>query len=209
MRPNLPPSLQRVIARCLRKRPEDRYADARELVQDLRSVTREVETGVSAPLTLSDRLLETWHNLREKAPAAQWAWVIGLGGALALSLYVLLVKASVPTLIALGLGALFAWRRFRNRRLRLMRKFAGRVGRLAEVRVVAYEGTRLTVVVDKGMAKTYLRINTLVEQLNASMFFGDPFTVTVRDNATAEETRSLFSGSGVLYVRQDVLETRV
>jgi serine/threonine protein kinase len=209
MRSNLPPSLQRVVARCLRKRPEDRYPDARELVQDLRNITREVETGVSTPLTLSDRLLETWHNLREKAPAAQWAWVVVLGGGLALALYLLLVKASVPTLIALGLGALLAWRRFRHRRLRLMRKFASRARRLAEVRVVAYEGTRLTVVVDKAMAKTYLRINTLVEQLNASMFFGDPFTVTVRENATAEETRNLFSGSGVLYVRQDVLETRV
>jgi hypothetical protein len=67
----------------------------------------------------------------------------------------------------------------------------------------------LTVVVDKAMAKTYLRVNTLIEQLNASMFFGEPFTVVVRENATAEETRSLFSGSGVLYVRQDVLETQV
>jgi serine/threonine protein kinase len=209
MRSNLPPSLQRAVTRCLRKRPEDRYPDARELVQDLRSVTREVETGVSSPVAFSDRLLETWHNLRQKAPVAQASWVLGLSGVLGVALYFLLVNASVPTLIALAAGALIMWRRFRNRRLRLMRKFTGKVRKLAEVRVVAYEGTRLTVVVDKAMAKTYLRINTLVEQLNASMFFGDAFTVTVRDNATAEETRNLFSGSGVLYVRQDVLETRV
>jgi hypothetical protein len=31
----------------------------------------------------------------------------------------------------------------------------------------------------------------------------------VRDNPTPEETRSLFGGSGVLYVRQDVLEAEV
>ena len=209
MRSNLPPSLQRVVARCLRKRPEDRYPDARELVHDLRSVTREAETGVSTPVTISDRLLETLHNLREKAPAARWAWVVGLGIALALALYLLLVKASVPTLIALATPALLVWRRFRNRRLRLMRKFTGKVRKLAEVRLVAYEGTRLTVVVDNALAKTYLRVNTLIEQLNASMFFGEPFTVVVRENASAEETRSLFSGSGVLYVRQDVLETQV
>ena len=32
LRPNLPPSLQRVVTRCLRKRPQDRYPEAKELV---------------------------------------------------------------------------------------------------------------------------------------------------------------------------------
>jgi hypothetical protein len=41
------------------------------------------------------------------------------------------------------------------------------------------------------------------------MFFGDPFSVVVRDNPSPEETRGLFSGSGVVYVRKDVLEAEV
>jgi serine/threonine-protein kinase len=33
LRANLPASLQRVIGRCLRKRPQDRYADTKELTR--------------------------------------------------------------------------------------------------------------------------------------------------------------------------------
>jgi len=45
LRANLPPSLQRVISRCLRKRPQDRYPDAKGMVDDLKAVQREVESG--------------------------------------------------------------------------------------------------------------------------------------------------------------------
>src|SRR6185503_680899 len=38
VRPNLPPSLQRVVTRCLRKRAADRYPDAKELASDLKAV---------------------------------------------------------------------------------------------------------------------------------------------------------------------------
>jgi Protein kinase domain len=211
VRPNLPPSLQRVVTRCLRKRPEDRYPDVGELVQDLKAVQREVETGISKPVALSDRLFEAWRNLRENTPAP-----LAATGAVTLTLalvgglvFLLVEKRAVPTLIFFGLVGLVVWRRLRNRRQRLLRKFASRVRRLPEVRVLTYEGTRVTVLVDKALAKTYLRVNTLIEQTNSSMFWGEPFTVSVRDNPTPEETRSLFSGSGVLYVRQDVLEAEV
>jgi len=209
VRPNLPPSLQRVLTRCLRKRPQDRYADARELLKDLRSVEREVETGISTPVSISDRLLQAWRGLQQRVPTAHWAWVLGGAGVLALALYLVVAREATSTLFWLGVAGLFVWRRFRNRRLRLMRRFASRARKLPEVRLVAYEGSRLTVVVDKAMARTHLRINTLAEQLNASMFFGDPFTVSVRDTTNPEETRGLFSSSGVLYVRKDVLEAEV
>ena len=62
--------------------------------------------------------------------------------------------------------------------------------------MVAYEGGRITVLVDKALAGTYLRINTLTERLNASMYFGEPFTVTVRDNPTPEETRAFSPARG-------------
>jgi hypothetical protein len=209
VRPNLPASLQTVITRCLRKRAEDRYGSARELVEDLRVVRREVETGITAPVSLQGRLLEAWHNLASRAPGMHWTWGIGLGAGVALAVYLIVVKQAVGTLVMAGLLGLFAWRRFRNRRKRLMRWLAQRLKKLPEVRVVACDGNRITVLVDKALAKTYLRVNTLVEQLNSSMYFGEPFTVSVRDNPTPEETRSLFGGSGVLYVRQDVLEAEV
>ena len=36
LRPELPPALDAVVAKCLAKRPEDRYPDARRVAQDLR-----------------------------------------------------------------------------------------------------------------------------------------------------------------------------
>ena len=39
--------------------------------------------------------------------------------------------------------------------------------------------------------------------LTKSMFFGDPFSVVVRDDATPEEVKALLTGHGILYVRED------
>ena len=45
-----------------------------------------------------------------------------------------------------------------------------------------------------------------MDRLNARRFFGEPFTLTVRDDLSAEELQSLLRGSGVVYVREDLLE---
>jgi hypothetical protein len=34
------------------------------------------------------------------------------------------------------------------------------------------------------------------------MFFGDPFTLLIRDDATPDEERAILSAPGVLYVRE-------
>jgi serine/threonine protein kinase len=57
VRPEVPHSLERVIERCLRKRPEDRYQDLRDAAADLRAVRREIESGRPAPVTATERLL--------------------------------------------------------------------------------------------------------------------------------------------------------
>ena len=48
-RPNLPAGLQRIVARCLAKQPRDRYAHARELIQELRVLQRETASGYTRP----------------------------------------------------------------------------------------------------------------------------------------------------------------
>jgi len=35
------------------------------------------------------------------------------------------------------------------------------------------------------------------------MFFGDPFTLVIRDEVSPEDERALLSGPGVLYVREE------
>lgn len=44
---SLPPELERIINKCLQKKPEDRYQDTRDLVVDLRSLRRQLDSGIS------------------------------------------------------------------------------------------------------------------------------------------------------------------
>jgi hypothetical protein len=62
---------------------------------------------------------------------------------------------------------------------------------------------RLTIVADRAQAKTYVRANALLDAVNSSMFFGDPFTLVIREDVTPEEEKALLSSPGVLHVRED------
>jgi predicted Ser/Thr protein kinase len=206
LRPNLPPSLQRVVTRCLRKRPQDRYPDAKELVGDLKTIQREVESGISSKAPFAARLQEQWRSLRDRTLGE---WLLP-GAVLVIALAVLLsvffrpvVENVVPGLVFPAIAALLVWRRFRNRRLRLARRFVAKARRMAEVRLVTLDGMRFTVVADRAQAKTYVRANALLDSVNSSMFFGDPFTLVIRESVSTEEEKALLSAPGVLYVRDD------
>jgi tRNA A-37 threonylcarbamoyl transferase component Bud32 len=205
LRPNLPPSLQRVVTRCLRKRAPDRYPDARELVADLKTVQREVESGISSKAPLAARLQEQWRSLQERT-LGEWllpAVVAVLVLAVLLSLFFRSGSGdSAPGLVFSVLGALLLWRRFRNRRIRLARRFVAKVKKIGEVRLVALDGMRFTLVADEAQARTYVRANAALDRINSSMFFGDPFTLVVKDAVTPDEERGLLAGPGILYVRE-------
>jgi len=205
LRANVPPSLQRVVSRCLRKRAADRYPDARELSADLKVVQREIESGISSRAPLGLRLQEHWRALQDRT-LGEWllpavVLVVLLGVVLTL---VLGTREGLPGgLIPFTIFGLFMWRRVRNRRIRLARRFAAKARKMPEVRLVVLDGMRLTVVADRAEAKTYVRANALVDGLNSSMFFGEPFTVVVRDDLRDDETKALLAGPGVLHVREE------
>ena len=67
----------------------------------------------------------------------------------------------------------------------------------------------MTVVVDQAMAKTYLRVNTQLDRLNGKWFPGERFSVKVRDDLEGEELRGLLAASGVLFVREDLLDEKI
>ena len=48
-RASLPASLDRIVARCLQKRPQDRYQTAADLKRDLQELRRELELATAAP----------------------------------------------------------------------------------------------------------------------------------------------------------------
>ena len=194
-----------MITRCLRKRAQDRYADAKELAGDLKAVQREIESGVSSKAPLAVQLQERWRSLRDRT-LGEWllpAVVVLVALAVAVSLLLTRSHDFGPSAFMLGLAGLFVWRRIRNRRLRLGRSFVRKVTKMPEVRLVALDGLRFTVLADRAQARTYVRANALIDSINASMFFGEPFTLVVRDQLAPEEERALLSGPGVLYLRED------
>jgi len=204
IRADLPASLQRVISRCLRKRPADRYQNARQLVEDLRAVQREIESGISQRIPLAERIRDGLRSIRE-FNTRQWAWA-ALGGAAVVALfYLVLSRWDLPLIVFLGLAALYVYRRVKQRPRRLLRRFTAKARKMSEVRIVALHGQEVIVVVDRAMAKTYVRLNALMDKVNEKRFFGEPFSVTVRDGLSPDEQRSLLQGSGVLHVREDVL----
>ena len=208
IRPNIPPSLQRVVTRCLRKKAQDRYPDARELLGDLKTVQKEVESGVSSKVPLGVRLQEHWESLRSRTPGE---WLLPMAVAVAvLAVILVMVLGSrgegdgIPgTLFLFGIVGLFVWRRSRNRRIRLARRAAKKISRMEEIYLIALHGMRLTVLADQARARTYVRVNAIVDAVNSSMFYGEPFSVVVRDEVSPEDHQSLLTGPGILYVRDE------
>ena len=206
IRPNIPPSLQRVVTRCLRKRAPDRYPDAKELITDLKTVQREVESGVSTKVPLGVRLQEQWQALRHRSPGE---WLLPAGVAVILLAIVAGMffgsqAEGIPgTLVFFGIIGLFVWRRLRNRRFRLARRVVSKMTRMEEIRLIALDDMRFTVLADRAKARTYVRANAIVDTVNSKMFFGDPFSVVVRDDLPPEEEQALLTGPGILYVREE------
>jgi hypothetical protein len=205
LRPNLTPSLQRVVSKCLRKLPQDRYQDAKSLAGDIKAVQREIESGISSRTPMATRILEQWQSLRDR-PIGEWivpAAAVALAAGVLVTLIVLRGAGGFSDLVFPAIVALLLWRRYRNRRMRLARKFVKNAARIPGVRIVSLEGMRLTVVADQAQARTYVRLNAALDRINRSMFFGDPFTMVIRDASSAEGERDLLSAPGVLYVKED------
>ena len=80
---------------------------------------------------------------------------------------------------------------------------------MPEVRLIVERDRQVTVAVDHVVARILVRVNAQIDKANDKWFRGEKFTVKVRDDVTAEELRGLLQGTGVLYVRKDLLEERV
>ncbi len=203
VRPNLPLDLQQILSRCLRKRPEDRYPDARTLVQELRALRRDTESGKASTFSLRRRIVEALTQLPQLAPR-QYGWAAGALIVLGVILYLILTNVSLGSLIGLTIVALLVYRHVRNRPQRILEQFVRKVRNVPEVRLITVQDRKITVVVDRPVGQLYGRINAQLSTCNRKLFFGDPLSVVIRHELTVSETHTFLTSTGVQYVRDDV-----
>ena len=204
VRANLPWSLQKVIDRCLQKKPADRYQDMKSVVKDLRQVRKEVESGASGGMPALERVRFFLAGFSTRGII--WALVAGgILGALAISMLAgvrgnqeILMPVVLLTLIGMGM-----FRRFRNRGQREIMRFVKKAATLKEVKLVTFHKGQFTVAVDAPTAKTYLKLNAHLSGANQRLYSGEPMTLVVREDIGAEERKSLLSSPGVQYVRDE------
>ncbi|MFQ5700311.1 MAG: serine/threonine-protein kinase [Acidobacteriota bacterium] len=202
IRSQIPHSLQRIVDRCLRKKPEERYQSLSETADELRAVRREIETGVSSSTPILERLREWTRGLSTReavlAAAAGIAivlvllWMLpdrGMGGA-----------SPIAALVILG-ALLF--RKFRNRGLREVRRFVKKAGALKEVRIITFQKGLFTIVADHPTARTYLKLNAYLSNANERLFYGEAMTMVVQEASATEQLQRVLHGPGVQYVRDD------
>jgi len=203
LRRNLPPQIHQIISRCLRKRPEDRYPDARELAADLKRLKQDLETGTRLSLPPLERVrgwlesAKTWVPLGTKG-----MWLAG--GVLILAVALLFTRVQWGSLIGPAFLVFFGYRAARNRKRRMVRDLTKKISALPEVKAVLVREDQVTVVLDRAPAKTYIHISSLIDSANSRLFFGKPFNVQIKDDLNDRETQRFVRQAGVVYARDDI-----
>jgi hypothetical protein len=204
VRKHLPPELHRIVSRCLRKKPGDRYPDAGALAADLKRLKQDLDSGVRRSISGDERLQRGLDWLKGLVPVGPAGLLLAVA-ILALAVYLLVSDSGLGGLVSAIVVGLLLYRWVRNRNARLVRWFAARARKQDEVQAIFVRGSRITVVVGKAEARVYVRVNDLLETINGKLFYGDRFEAIVRDDLAPDQFREALREPGVVYVREDVL----
>ncbi|NQT80070.1 MAG: serine/threonine protein kinase [Candidatus Aminicenantes bacterium] len=204
IRKNLPPELHRIISNCLRKRPDDRYKDAHLLAVDLKNLKRDIESGVQRSLPPGQKIRGIFEWLKSLIPFGP-AGILVAAVSMILVGFLVLTNTSIGTVVGVVLLGLVVYRYIRNRKNRMLKRFAAKIRKFPEVQAIIVSGNQVIVVVDQAKAKIYIRINSLVDLVNKKIYFGDHIEAAVRDDLSSEEFTQILREPGVIYVRDDVL----
>jgi len=204
IRKNLPPDLHKIIARCLRKRPEDRYPDAGALVADLKHLKADIESGVQRSFSPAQKIDELKYWLTTSIPVGSQGIAIV---ALILLIAALLIFTEIQwaNLLWLGIVGLVIYRNIKNRKKRMLKRFVAQASKIETVKAVRIQGESITVVLDKAKASQYIRINSMVDAINKKLYFGKNVEVTVQDDLSDVEFQRMLRESGILYARDDII----
>jgi serine/threonine protein kinase len=202
MRRNLSPQVQRIVTRCLRKRPEDRYPDARVLAADLKRLKEDLETGSRYSLSPGERLKWWTERVTASIPFGNKGLLV-LAAAILLTAVLLVARVNWGSLVAPAVIALFLYRSLRNKKRQLLNRFAQRISKSPEVRAVIIREDKVVVVADNPPASLYLRVTSLIEGINKRLYFGRHVEAEIKGNLAEDEFRRLVSQTGVVYLRDD------
>jgi serine/threonine protein kinase len=204
IRKNLPPDLHRIIARCLRKRPEDRYPDAGALATDLKHLKADVESGVQRPFSAAQKFDELKYWLTTTFPASPQGILI-LAAIVVVAVLLIFTELQWANLVALGIIGLLVYRHFKNRKKRMLKRFVIKASKIQPVKAVRIQGDSITVVLDQAKASQYIQLNSMVEAINKKLFIGKHVEVTVLDDVSDGEFQRMLRESGIQYVRDDII----
>jgi len=207
VRPEVPEEFERIVSRCLKKRPEDRYANTRLLAEDLRKIRRNTEAGIPQTTSWRQRLLDAWEELQHLSPARYIWYALGLVVA-GFGLYWSLAKIGIDSVIFLAIAGLLVYRHFRHRPTRLQEQFVRRVSKIPEVRIITSQGHQISVVIDRPVAQLYGRVQGHLRTCNKRLYFGEPMTLTILHDLSSDEVHQMLAKPGVQYVRDDVIEQK-
>ena len=87
----------------------------------------------------------------------------------------------------------------------MLQGFTKKVSALPEVKAVIIKGDRMTVVMDKAPAKTYIRITSLIDAINKKLFLGKPVTGVIKDDLDDREFQNMLRDTGIVYARDDIM----
>jgi hypothetical protein len=204
IRQDLPPEIHRIISTCLRKMPRDRYPEAGQLARDLKRLKQDVESGVVRKVSPAHHLQIQFERLKEFISSMPLPVLIA-GTAAVLIAITLIIGIKWEGLIPWAIVGLLVFRYVKNRKKRLIKKFINRIRRFAEVKVVTLKGDRIRVYARNAEARLYVRINSLVDDINRKLVFGQPLEVSIEADLTREQLSPVLKESGVLFVRDEVL----
>jgi len=205
VRSHIPDELQRIVSRCLKKSADERYPNARLLVEDLKRLRRDTEAGVAQKTSWRQRIQEAWEQFRQ-LPPSHYKWHALAAIVLALALYWSLSRIGTGGVIFLALAGFVIYRGIRNRPHRVQDQFVRRVAKIPEVRLVVIRGQEVTVVVLNPVAQLYGRINALLRSCNRKLYFGQPMTVSILHQISEEQFQKLLTGPGVQFFRDPAAE---
>ena len=204
IRQNLPPELHRIVSRCLRKKPGDRYRNARVLAADLKRLKHDIESGIQRSIPAGERVRMFFEGIKTSLPFGPTGVAIAVIG-LALAALIAFTKLETGAIVGIGILALIIYRYVRNRKNRMLKRFTSKISKFPEVKAIVRRDDHITIVVEEAKAKTYIRINSLVDMVNKKLYFGKNIEASVRDDLSPDEFQHLLRGPSVTYIRDDVV----